>query len=281
MDPLSDVLALLGSRSYAARGFQLGDVEVQFRAYEGIKCYAVASGACRLAVDGFAELFHLRAGDCFVLPRGRSFRLAADSKDDGPYLVGGYFLLTGPHAPFVLEALPPIVHIRDEAQKATMRWSLDRLVEELRDPQPGGSIIAQQIAYTMLVQALRLHLVDPTFRGVGWLSALADRHLHPAMTALHADPAHPWTVKELAERAGMSRSVFAVRFKETVGSTPMEYLTRWRMLRAGQRLGSSNESVSEIAVSLGYESDSAFRKAFRVVMGCSPRAYGARLRQAG
>ena len=74
----------------------------------------------------------------------------------------------------------------------------------------------------------------------------------------------------------MSRSVFALRFKETVGTTPMEYLTRWRMLQASQRLESSSDSVAEIALSLGYESDSAFRKAFRTVMGCSPREYATR-----
>ena len=153
--------------------------------------------------------------------------------------------------------------------------------DELRDPQPGGSLIAQQLAYTMLIQALRLHLVDPAFRGVGWLFALADRQMNAAITAMHADPAHPWTVKELAARVGMSRSVFALRFKETVGSTPMEYLTRWRMLQASQRLERSSDSISEIASSLGYESDSAFRKAFRGVMGCSPREYGKSARHAG
>jgi AraC-like DNA-binding protein len=199
----------------------------------------------------------------------------------GPYLVGGYFHLTGHHAEFLLEALPPIVHIRDDAQKATMRWSLERLRDELRTPQPGGSLIAQQLAYTMLIQALRLHMVDPAFRGVGWLFALADKQMNAAIACIHADPAHPWTVKELAARVAMSRSVFALRFKETVGSTPMESLTRWRMLRASQRLERSSDSISEIAFLLGYESDSALRKAFRGVMGCSPREYGRGARHAG
>lgn len=298
MDPLSDVLSLLESRSYAANGFPLGTAAaVQFPRYEGIKCYAIASGECWLSVDGLPEAFLLQAGDCILLPRGLPFRLAADRSlapidvaelrrmramageppahtGDGPYLVGGYFHLAGHHAEFLLEALPPIVHIRDEAQKATMRWSLERLRDELRDPQPGGSLIAQQLAYTMLIQALRLHLVDPAFRGVGWLFALADKQMNAAISCMHSDPAHPWTVKELAEQAGMSRSVFALRFKETVGTTPMEYLTRWRMVQASKRLETSSDSISAIALSLGYESDSAFRKAFRGVMGCSPREYG-------
>jgi AraC-like DNA-binding protein len=120
------------------------------------------------------------------------------------------------------------------------------------------------------VQALRLHLADG---GVGWLFALADRQMSRAIACMHDDPGHPWTLEKLAERAGMSRSIFALRFKETVGATPMEYLTRWRMLLAGDRLKNSEDSISTIASSLGYESDSAFGKAFRRIMGCSPRQY--------
>jgi AraC-like DNA-binding protein len=90
----------------------------------------------------------------------------------------------------------------------------------------------------------------------------------------HANPARYWTLQELAERAGMSRSSFAQRFKETVGASPMEYLTRWRMLLAGDRLRNCSDPISVIALSLGYESESAFSTAFKRVMGCSPRQYG-------
>jgi AraC-like DNA-binding protein len=173
----------------------------------------------------------------------------------------------------LLKSLPPIVHIRKESDKAAMRWSLERMREELRDPQPGGSLIAQQLAYMMLVQALRLHLADEAKEGVGWLFALADRQMGAAITCMHDAPGHPWTLQKLAERVGMSRSVFALRFKETVGQTPLEYLTRWRMMLAGDRLKNSEDSLSTIASSLGYESDSAFGKAFTRVMGCSARHY--------
>jgi AraC-like DNA-binding protein len=90
---------------------------------------------------------------------------------------------------------------------------------------------------------------------------------------MHDDPGHHWTLQELAGRLGMSRSIFALKFKETVGETPMEYLTRWRMLLAGDRLKNSDDSISIIASSLGYESESAFGKAFKRVMGCSPKQY--------
>jgi AraC-like DNA-binding protein len=90
---------------------------------------------------------------------------------------------------------------------------------------------------------------------------------------MHNEPGYPWTLQSLAERVGMSRSVFALRFRKIVGATPMEYLTRWRMLLAAERLQSSTDGLSVIARSLGYESESAFGKAFRRVMGCSPRQY--------
>jgi AraC-like DNA-binding protein len=93
---------------------------------------------------------------------------------------------------------------------------------------------------------------------------------------MHAEPERRWTVQALAEQAGMSRTTFAVKFKETVGNAPMDYLTRWRMLRAGDRLAHSSDPVGAIALSLGYESESAFSTAFRRVMGCSPRQYGRR-----
>ena len=128
----------------------------------------------------------------------------------------------------------------------------------------------------MLVQALRLHLAEGLRGGVGWLFALADKQMSAAINAMHDDPAHRWTLQELAERAAMSRSTFALKFKETVGASPMEYLTRWRMLLARDKLGNSNDPVSVIALSLGYESESAFSTAFKRVMGCSPRQYSRR-----
>ena len=187
--------------------------------------------------------------------------------------VGGYFAFTGKHAGILLGVLPPIVHIRKESDKAALRWSLERMMQELREPQPGGFLVAQHLAYMMLVQALRLHLAEGLRGGVGWLFALADKQMSAAINAMHDDPAHRWTLQELAKRAGMSRSTFALKFKQTVGASPMEYLTRWRMLLAGDRLTNSSDPISVIALSLGYESESAFSTAFKRVMGCSPRQY--------
>ena len=187
--------------------------------------------------------------------------------------VGGYFGLDGKHADILLGVLPPIVHIEKESDRSALRWSVERMMQELREPQPGGFLVVQHLAQMMLVQALRAHLAEGSRGGVGWLFALADRPMSEAIHAMHDDPAHPWTLQELAGRVGMSRSSFAQKFKETVGSSPIDYLTRWRMLLAGDRLTHSGDPISVISLSLGYESESAFSTAFKRVMGCSPRQY--------
>lgn len=297
VDPLSDVLALLKPRNYMVGGFDVGgEWSVRFGWYEGVKCYALVSGQCWLAVEGVSGPVRLTAGDCFLLPTGRPFRLTSDlslPSVDAHVLfrlppngairtvngggdcfgVGGFFAFAGKHAGILLGVLPPIVHIRKEADKAAMRWSLEHMMQELRDPRPGSFLVAQQLAYMMLIQALRLHLAEGLQGGVGWLFALADRQMSAAIHAMHGDPAHSWTLQKLAERAGMSRSTFALKFKQTVGDSPMEYLTRWRMLLAGDKLTNSTDPISAIAQSLGYESESAFSTAFRRVMGCPPRRY--------
>lgn len=298
MDPLSDVLSLLKPRSYAWGGFDAGgEWSIQYPPHDGIKCYAVVSGECWLSVEDVPDAVRLKAGDCFLLPSGRPFRAASDltlpstdaltiyanarpggivSWNGGGnfFLVGGYFALARNHAGLLLGMLPPVVHLRKEADKAELRWCLARMRKELREPQPGGFLIAEHLAHMMLVQALRLHLAEGLRGGVGWLFALADKQMSAAIHAIHDDPAHGWTIQKLAERAGMSRSAFALKFRETVGASPIEYVTRWRMLLAGDRLVNSGDPVSVISRSLGYESEAAFSTAFKRVMGCSPRQYG-------
>ncbi len=299
MDPLSEVLALMKPQSLACGGFHVpGDLAISFPRHQGVKCYAMLAGHCWIVVEGVPEPLHLHTGDCFILPRGLPFHLttdlaldpvhytialdrldrlktseAPDLTESSHYMAGGFFAFTGSHAEMLLQSLPPIVHIRREQDKAAMRWSLERMREELRNPQPGGSLIAQQLAYAMLIQALRLHLSDAVNAGQGWLSALSDKHMSLAIVSMHNHPGYNWTLQSLAERVGMSRSVFAQRFRDTVGATPMEYLTRWRMLLAADRLKNSSEGLCAIAQSLGYDSESAFGKAFRRIMGRSPRQY--------
>jgi AraC-like DNA-binding protein len=295
MDPLSDVLSLLKLHTYAAAGLDAGGPwSLQYSKYEGIKCYALLSGQCWLSVDNVPDPVRLEAGDCLLLPGGRPFRIASDlaSRPVDAHTIflatggirtlngggdcfgfGGHFSLSGDQAGVLLRMLPPIIHLRQEADKTALRWSLEQMMQELHDPQPGGFLVVQQLASMMLVKALRIYLSQGLKGGVGWLFALADKQMSAAITAMHDDPAHRWTLQSLAQQAGMSRTIFALKFKKTVGASPMEYLTRWRMLAAADRLIGSNDSVSTIARSLGYESESAFCHAFKRVMDCSPRQY--------
>jgi AraC-like DNA-binding protein len=299
VDPLSDVLSLLKPRSYVSAGFDAGgDWSIQFRDQQDfIKCYAVVSGQCWMSVDAVPDAVRLKTGDCFVLASGRPFRLASDLTltpvDAGPifsparyggvvsyngggdfFLVGSRFGVSGHHARILLGMLPPVVHISKGSDQATMRWSVERMMQELREQQPGSFLVAQHLAHMMLVQALRLGQAEESSENVGWLFALADKQLAAAINAMHEDPAHRWTLGELAERAGMSRSIFALKFKKKVGASPMDYLMRWRMLLAADKLTNSSDPISIIALSLSYESESAFSTAFKRVMGRSPRQYG-------
>ena len=296
MDPLSDVLSLLKPRSYGCGGFEMGgDTCIAFPQHDGIKCYAVVSGACWLVMDGEALPVRLAAGDCFMLPSGPPFRLTSDlalppvdfrtlfaGRAQGGFgtlgeggactMVGGHFALDNRHAEILLSALPSIVHLRADQDKAALRWSLERMMAELRAPQPGGHLVVEHLAQMMMVHALRLHMADDATGRVGWLFALADRQIGAAIGAMHAEPSRRFTLQSLASLAGMSRTSFALKFKRMVGETAMDYLTRWRMLVATDRLGNARESVADIALSLGYESESAFSTAFRRVTGKSPRA---------
>ncbi len=151
-------------------------------------------------------------------------------------LAGNRFEVDARKAQALLAALAPVVHFRAAEDQATLRWSIERMMAEVREGRPGMSLVAHHLAHLMLLQALRLHLSQETGGQVGWFYALADPQVSAAMAAMHADPAHRWTLGELARRAGMSRSSFARRFRERVGETPIAYLTRWRMMLAAERL---------------------------------------------
>ena len=296
MDPLSDILALVQPRTYSTGGISAGgDWGVRFPAHGMIKCYSVVRGSCRLAVESVAEPIQLQTGSCLLLPRGWPFSLSSrlsqplkswemlsqQERYNGilPLTPGDDFLILGSHfrlegdARFLLDALPPIVLLESEAQRESLRWAVDRLLREMRDPQPGSTLIAQQIACTMLIEALRLHVSENIEKSPGWLAALADPRLRAALSSIHQEPARAWTLAGLAHAAGMSRTGFAQLFKEKVGRPPMDYLTHWRMTLAAKRLKEPKESVSSVASAVGYKSESAFSAAFRRTRDSSPRKH--------
>lgn len=294
MDLLSQLLSLLRPESYASGGVMLAPGSaVQWPIHEGVKCYAIVSGACWLSVDGIEHPYRLEKDDCFLLPPGPSFTLATElsakpvdfrtvrsemvaaaitggSESAGCFITGGHFLLIGRAAELLLGPLPAVVHIRNPSEKDAMQWSIEKMVQEIREPQPGSSLMVQQLAFMLLIQALRLHANECQNVKVGWLFALEDKKLRAALNCMHQNPEYKWTLTTLAGKAGMSRAAFARHFKQTVGTAPVEYLTQWRMLLACERLNHNDETIAQIAAASGYDSDSAFAKAFKRVIGCSP-----------
>jgi Cupin len=211
MDPLSEMLSLLKVQTCVSGGFVVSaEAGFEFPKHPGIKCYAAVSGSCWLLFEGADEAVRIDEGDCVLLPQGSPFCLATDLSlpratfpcevearkpgDEILYdeagecsIVGGHFPLTGSHSELLLNSLPSIVHIRREADKETIRWSLERMREELRHPQPGGSLMAQQLAYTILLQALRMHLREGAGQGLVGFSRLLT---HPCELPSHGCTMH-------------------------------------------------------------------------------------------
>ncbi len=298
MDPLSDILAILEPDSHLTARIDVGGGSaIRFGNQPGtIKCHAVTAGACWLLMDGSEAPVRLTAGDCIIVPSGQSFtlatnlRLAPVSARDllahtrpGEVILhngGGDFAFAGTRfevdvrkAGTLLGTLPPLIHLHEPEDRDAMRWCLAQLMAELRDGRPGAMLAARHLAHLMLLQAFRLHLLRQASGRVGLLYALADPYLSKAIGAMHADPAHRWTLVELAKEAGLSRSIFARRFRKQVGETPIGYLAIWRMVLARERLASGREPLVRIANALGYESENAFSTAFRRIIGCSPGRY--------
>lgn len=298
VDALSDILALLRPQSFLTACIDAGGRwAMRSENHLGaIKCYAIMAGSCWLQVDGADGPFQLAAGDCFVLPSGSSFILASDLSvrpDDASeilgaaqpgdtivykgggdtQLVGTRFDVDGRRAEVLLGTLPPLLLLSTTEAQATLRWSIEQMIVEMRGGETGASLAAHHLAHLMLLQAFRFYLAQRTAIGTGWLFALKEPQISIAIEAMHQRPAHRWTLDELARLAGLSRSVFARRFRERVGDTPIAYLTRWRMLLATERLTSTRDTLSQIAASLGYESENAFNTAFKRTMGSSPRRY--------
>ena len=305
MDPLSEIVSLLHPHDCVAAGFDAaGDWSIRFDSHTGMKCNAVIRGHCWLAVDG-TEAVCLEAGDCAILPRGRTFLLSARPARSGHdaqtlyapvrhggtalyngggefFMTGARFLLSGPAADVLTGALPPLIVLRGGgAQGDGIRWALDRLAGELREPRLGGALSIEHLSHFLLLQVMREHLSDAPPETAGWLAALSDPPVSRAVVALHADPARAWTLQDLASEAHLSRTAFALRFRRVAGQTPMEYLTQWRMLSAAEKLRAGRLPVARIATEAGYASESAFAAAFKRVMGRSPRRHARDANAAG
>lgn len=152
-----------------------------------------------------------------------------------------------------------------------MRLFLDRLVAEGDAGPPGAAVVRAQLAQLVFVHLIRAFLAGNEGPPRGILRALSDPRLRQALSLIHGDPARQWRLSDLASAAGMSRTNFAMRFRDAAGIAPLAYLTQWRMRLADRMLVDGQMRLAAIATDLGYASESAFSNAYKRVTGLSPR----------
>jgi len=191
-------------------------------------------------------------------------------------LVCGYLACSSRLAQMLLAGLPPLVKVSLRGSNAGI-WleaSVRYALTEARSPRPGGAGVLAKLAEVLFIEVLRLYMNEQGHEGrTGWLAGVGDRIVGAALNAMHKNPAHAWTLDELAHEAGTSRSVLAERFQHLVGSSPIQYLTQWRMLLAANMLSRSNAPLISIAQDVGYQTDTAFSRAFRREYGAPPAAW--------
>ena len=190
-------------------------------------------------------------------------------------LVCGYLACDARLAKMLLAGLPRIVrvNVRGSNAGAWLEASVRYALAEARSPRPGGAGVLAKLAEVLFIEVLRLYMNEQGEGRTGWLAGVGDRIVGAALNALHRRPAHAWTLEELASEAATSRSVLAERFQHLVGSSPMQYLTQWRMLLAANLLSGSNAPLARIAEDVGYQTDTAFSRAFRREFGVPPAAW--------
>ncbi|RWR07039.1 AraC family transcriptional regulator [Paenirhodobacter populi] len=292
-DPLTQIVTLLRPGApYAKVASASGAWRVR-REEDGIVLYNLTlAGRSLLEVDGRPPVL-LEEGDFALIPAARGFTISSPD----PVLPKGRFtepVLLAPgqvrigdpdlpvttqqlvgHCTFgardaalLLTLLPDLVVIRGEARLATL---IQLVADEARATRPGREVVLERLLEVLLIEAFRASggIAAPP----GLLRGLSDPHLSIALRALHANPARPWTVAELARAAGLSRSAFFARFEREIGRAPMAYLTGWRMSLAKDRLRRGDGSLAEIGAALGYGSASAFNTAFAREVGQPPGQY--------
>lgn len=303
MDILSDVIALLRVRGYIYGRLELnGPFGFTFPQEVG-HCFVVTHGQCFLTVDG-APAMAVSAGDFVCLPQPQSLVLhsaakSADSRGFSPQeqasylehnvirfdggagapvaLVNGCMQFAKGEKNILLQHLPRVLHLRAIDQQSTHWYPsvIQLFSSEVAQKNPGSEAIVRRLVEILLVHALRQHFQSECSQnGASWLRAMCVSKLGQALQLMHEKPEFNWTVDALAATTNMSRSAFSTKFKDEVGVPPIEHLTRWRMIKAARMIQEGvPPKLADIAVAVGYESESAFRKAFQRFIGVSPKVY--------
>ena len=190
-------------------------------------------------------------------------------------IISGWFRFGATSLKPLSRLLPPLILIKaDQAQSLALHTTMSMLAAETAVSAPGSELVVNRLADMLFIHSIRAHIASHSEDcGNGLLRAIFDPQIGSGLRAMHEKVEDPWTVESLAAASGMSRSAFAVRFKELVGETPLEYLTGWRMQKATGLLQDGGKKLFEVAKSVGYDSDAAFSKAFKRTLGVAPREY--------
>lgn len=255
-----------------------------------INVHVVCHGDCWLQLPGHNESHPLHEGDVVVLPHdakhlllsapdlpaeygviSKPHQIAHNRAQPGTALFCGYLIVDKSTYGNVFAMLPDFLIIRShEGEEAKQfRALIDLLFSETQADHLGAVAILDRLADALMFYVIR-HSLAQGAQPAGLLVGLTDKQIRPALVALCDQPAEAWTVDALAEKVFMSRSSFAERFSTLVGKTPMEFLAEWRMQRARQWLQRDRLSVAEVAERCGYQSETAFSKAFKRVTGVGP-----------
>jgi AraC-like DNA-binding protein len=299
-DQLSEVFDLVEVRGLVSGGFAVRGPWVARAAIgDPLKLIAMVSGRGMLTTDDIDGPIELEPGDVAIV-NNRSWLEHSGGTGDGPrqeitpeedftrlvgadrntddVVIGIAVDLNPAGRSLLLQALPPVGHVRASAAAATnLRGTLDRLFDEVSGNRMGSAFAIRQYGQLVLLEVMRAY-VDQAELPRGWLRLLADERLGPAVGLMHAEPGKPWRLEELARAAAMSRTSFAERFRTVAGVPPLTYLNRWRMLLAQRALRDGDVRVGSLAAELGYASESAFSTAFKREVGESPLRYRHRVR---
>lgn len=299
VDAMSDVLSLIRMRGdVMCSGIYSAPWSLEFD-LPIVHFHMVQRGTARLGLNDGTTM-RLEPGDLVLLPLGYGHTLCSDLAltpvpineaiaQPGAYLHGnhriagggettevicGRFTFGGVLAPRLLNVLPRLIFVAGRQGRPLdwLRMISEALIDETQNPRPGSAIMIERLLDLLFIQVVR-HWGADSPRNLGWMSGMRDPQVGRALSALHEDPAHAWTVAELAARANLSRSAFAARFVEVVGQTPLRYLAAWRLDLAADQLRSGTLTISAIAQGVGYGSEAALTRAFKAQFGTTPAAF--------
>ena len=204
-----------------------------------------------------------------ISPRYESMKFGGGGRECR--LICGAVSIGEPAALGLIEALPEMILMRTDTPENEWLVGLIRLmIVEAREMRAGGDTVITRVSDILVVQAIRHWLKHDPVTRTGWLGALRDQRIGKAIALIHRHPTRGWSVRELAERVGLSRSAFASRFMALVGQSPMRYLRQWRFRVAVNWLRETDMPIAEIADKLDYQSEAAFNRAFKSFTGKTP-----------